>query len=145
MLERQGNGSTRGSRGRFREMSRCRKPSQQFGQDWPSLEAGGRVCFEVSQNLDLVGRNLRSTGHVAHDQRFEAAFGYPSGFQDKMRTQVFQHFERVGVQHAKPKAHVWQGDLLPRQVAHGEVGLCVTFRNRTASFIWKVRRVALDC
>ena len=37
-------------------------------------------------------------------------------FQDKTRTRVFQHCERVGVWHAKPKAHVWQGDLLLRLV-----------------------------
>ena len=58
------------------------------------------------------------SGHAAHDQPFSevTGFGYPSGLQDKTRTRVFQHCERVGVWHAKPKAHVWQGDLLLRLV-----------------------------
>lgn len=45
--KRQCSGSTHRWRGRLHEMSRCRKPFQEFGQGWPSLDAGRRVCFEV--------------------------------------------------------------------------------------------------
>ena len=64
---------------RFREISRCQKPFQELGHDWPSLDAGGRNTFDVERRARRICSAARcasatlSSGKWARKREVERA------------------------------------------------------------------------